>query len=111
MKEKEAKENQGVRDANQVCRGHQGTPAKFAEDTKGRQPSLPGTHLYNSSTNQRLNNSTSQSDGDLDCEAVEGGDDAFVVSVAGGAGTAENGVTVTAQALGEGVDRLATADA
>ncbi len=100
------------RDVGQVYRECQGVPAKFAGYASiddARAPS--GTSHYNPSTTQHPNNSTSQSDGDLDREAVEGCDDAFVVSVAGGAGTAEDGVTVTAQALGEGVDRLATADA
>ena len=61
---------------------------------QGRQPSLPGTHHHNSSTTQQTNNSTPTSDGDLDRETADVSDDAFVVSVAGGAWAAEDCVTV-----------------
>ena len=69
---------------------------------QGRPPSLPGTH-HNSSTTQQTNNSTPPSDGDLDRETADGSDDAFVVSVAGGAWAAEDGVTVVPQPIGQGV--------
>ena len=76
--------------------------AKRKSRRQGRQPSLPGTH-HNSSTTQQTNSSTSPSDGDLDRETADGSDYAFVVSVAGGAWAAEDGVTVAPQPIGQGV--------
>ena len=61
-----------------------------------QQLNISSTQHPNNSTTQHPNNSTNESDRNLDLEAIDGGDDALVVSVARGAGRAEDSVTVTA---------------